>query len=432
MRSNEFQNDEGDAVSPVIATILMVAITVVLAGVLYVWASSLAEGNTGGSLTFYQFDAEGDVGAITTGTADPLVRITMTQGVAINWATVDVKISINNGAPITCDNPGNEGGASCALIEFGDSTDSEWSVGDGVTVVESGQDLCNAVCSVKVTITDVREGRTIDESSAAIQGGTDGAGDSSSNGCTQASDCGENGVCNEDGTCSQDGSSDDQQSSGGCTADDDCSGNELCNPDDGTCNEMTEDVADGECSDGIDNDNDGHTDRDDSDCQSDSPILLNEISYTGTTNDPCGSGEYEGFEWIELHNPSSSSVDVGGYVLQDDDDLSTMTINASTTISSGGYLVLCVESTFSIYEDSEVVLFDENGLFVMDSPSLPPSTRAYPDSENYFALAYTAYDDSWSGTGHGDDADSTPGWANDNSCQDDSDCPNTCQDAQCQ
>ena len=31
------------AVSPVIATILMVAITVVLSGVIYVWASSLAE-----------------------------------------------------------------------------------------------------------------------------------------------------------------------------------------------------------------------------------------------------------------------------------------------------------------------------------------------------------------------------------------------------
>ncbi len=38
---NENRNDE--AVSPVIATILMVAITVVLAGVLYVWAASLTE-----------------------------------------------------------------------------------------------------------------------------------------------------------------------------------------------------------------------------------------------------------------------------------------------------------------------------------------------------------------------------------------------------
>ena len=37
--NNENRNEE--AVSPVIATILMVAITVVLAGVLYVWASSL-------------------------------------------------------------------------------------------------------------------------------------------------------------------------------------------------------------------------------------------------------------------------------------------------------------------------------------------------------------------------------------------------------
>ena len=49
--------NEEEAVSPVIATILMVAITVVLAGVLYVWASSLAEGNTEGSLYFYQFDS---------------------------------------------------------------------------------------------------------------------------------------------------------------------------------------------------------------------------------------------------------------------------------------------------------------------------------------------------------------------------------------
>ena len=76
--------NEEEAVSPVIATILMVAITVVLAGVLYVWASSLAEGKTEGSLSFYQFDAEGDVGAVTTGTSDDLVRVTMTQGADIN------------------------------------------------------------------------------------------------------------------------------------------------------------------------------------------------------------------------------------------------------------------------------------------------------------------------------------------------------------
>ena len=50
---NETRNDE--AVSPVIATILMVAITVVLAGVLYVWAANLAESNTDGNLDLYVF-----------------------------------------------------------------------------------------------------------------------------------------------------------------------------------------------------------------------------------------------------------------------------------------------------------------------------------------------------------------------------------------
>ena len=105
--NKENRNDE--AVSPVIATILMVAITVVLAGVLYVWASSLAEGNTDGDLTLYVFDAEDAGGDVTTQTDDNLVRVTMTQGSAVNWASVSVKISVNNGAPITCDRDSGDG-----------------------------------------------------------------------------------------------------------------------------------------------------------------------------------------------------------------------------------------------------------------------------------------------------------------------------------
>ena len=45
---NETRNDE--VCKPVITTILMVAITVILTGVLYVWAANLAESNTDGSL----------------------------------------------------------------------------------------------------------------------------------------------------------------------------------------------------------------------------------------------------------------------------------------------------------------------------------------------------------------------------------------------
>ncbi|MDA8818425.1 type IV pilin [Candidatus Poseidoniales archaeon] len=162
---NENMNDE--AVSPVIATILMVAITVVLAGVLYVWASSLAEGNTDGNLALYQFGAEDANGDTTAGTDDNMVRVTMSQGGDLNWASISVKISVNNGAPVTCDNPGATGG-SCGLVEFGSTSDQVWSVGDGVTIVESGQDLCTAgeTCEVKVTITDTREGKTLDESTS--------------------------------------------------------------------------------------------------------------------------------------------------------------------------------------------------------------------------------------------------------------------------
>jgi hypothetical protein len=115
----------------------------------------------------YQFGAEDANGDTTAGTEDNLVRVTMSQGVDLNWASISVKISVNNGAPVTCDNPGAAGG-SCGLVEFGSTTDQVWSAGDGVTIVESGQDLCTAgeTCEIKVTITDTREGKTLDESTS--------------------------------------------------------------------------------------------------------------------------------------------------------------------------------------------------------------------------------------------------------------------------
>ena len=115
----------------------------------------------------YQFGAEDANGDTTDGTDDNLVRVTMSQGGDLNWASISVKISVDNGAPVTCDNPGATGG-SCGLVEFGSTSDQVWSVGDGVTIVESGQDLCAAgtTCEIKVTITDTREGKTLDESTS--------------------------------------------------------------------------------------------------------------------------------------------------------------------------------------------------------------------------------------------------------------------------
>tara|TARA_B100001989_G_scaffold11903_1_gene7519 strand:- start:174 stop:674 length:501 start_codon:yes stop_codon:yes gene_type:complete len=161
------ENRNEEAVSPVIATILMVAITVVLAGVLYVWASSLAEDNTDGNLALYAFSGKDAQGTPGTGTADNLIMLTMDQGGDINWAAVSVKLAIDGAAPVTCDNPGGEGGV-CSLVEFGNTDDQVWSVGDGVTIAESGQNLCGGSCSIDVTITDTRENKVIDTTNGVV------------------------------------------------------------------------------------------------------------------------------------------------------------------------------------------------------------------------------------------------------------------------
>ena len=89
---------EEDAVSPVIATILMVPITVVLAGTLYVWAANLAESNTDGDLELYTFDSNDAAGSPSTAADDNLAITTMTQGESIGWASLAVSVSVDGAA----------------------------------------------------------------------------------------------------------------------------------------------------------------------------------------------------------------------------------------------------------------------------------------------------------------------------------------------
>jgi hypothetical protein len=115
-----------------------------------------------GNLVLYVFDGEDATGAPGAGTDDNLIRMTMVQGENINWANLMVKIEINNAAPVICDNPGQDSGAVCLLVPFEGDGGQFWSVGDGVTIQESGQDLCSTSCTIDVTITDTREGMVID------------------------------------------------------------------------------------------------------------------------------------------------------------------------------------------------------------------------------------------------------------------------------
>ena len=127
----------------------------------------LAEGNTDGNLALYAFSGEDANGSPTAEGTDNLVRVTMDQGSDINWAAISVKLTINDGAPRTCDNPGVEGTGVCSLVEFGNTDDQIWSVGDGNRHGER-KDLCSSSCTIDVFITDTREGTTIDRTNGLV------------------------------------------------------------------------------------------------------------------------------------------------------------------------------------------------------------------------------------------------------------------------
>ena len=119
------------------------------------------EGNMDDAVALCSFAGEDASGAPSDGTTDNLIRVMMMQGSNINWANLRVQIEVDNAAPVTCDNPGQDSGAVCVLVPFVGDGGQFWSVGDGVTIQESGQDLCATSCTIDVTITDTREGTVI-------------------------------------------------------------------------------------------------------------------------------------------------------------------------------------------------------------------------------------------------------------------------------
>ena len=90
------EKDYEEGVSPVIATILMVAITVVLSGVLYVWASELAGNQTdAGSLNNYT--VEESYVASSDGNNDKLLRMAFSNGPDdLQWSFLTITLFDEN------------------------------------------------------------------------------------------------------------------------------------------------------------------------------------------------------------------------------------------------------------------------------------------------------------------------------------------------
>ncbi|MCH2349695.1 MAG: type IV pilin N-terminal domain-containing protein, partial [Candidatus Poseidoniales archaeon] len=152
---NEMKNEQ--AVSPVIATILMVAITVVLAGVLYVWANNLAAEGTDTSMhTLNTYSADDANGGATAGTGDALIMMQMTGKDTLSWTFVRIQLAVGD----TIHKCSVAGGDPCEITQQGGDDPNAWEPGEYVFLSESGTDIVSAV-GTEVGISVTFNGNTV-------------------------------------------------------------------------------------------------------------------------------------------------------------------------------------------------------------------------------------------------------------------------------
>ena len=143
-------NDKNEqAVSPVIATILMVAITVVLAGVLYVWANSLAsEGTDTSASTLNTYTTE-DANDEATDGANTLIRMQMTGKDDLAWSFVKVTLSVGDNV-YTCSVTGTD---QCDISQQAGDNENAWEPGEYIFLSEGTAEICSAQgCDVGISV----------------------------------------------------------------------------------------------------------------------------------------------------------------------------------------------------------------------------------------------------------------------------------------
>jgi flagellin-like protein len=142
---------EEKAVSPVIATILMVAITVVLAGVLYVWANNLAAEGTDTTMSTMNVYTAQDASADTTSaTDDTLLRLQMSGKDTLSWAFMKIQLSVGD----TVYRCGMGAGDACTIGQQGGDNNNAWEPSEFIFLAESGTDICDdETCFVAISIT---------------------------------------------------------------------------------------------------------------------------------------------------------------------------------------------------------------------------------------------------------------------------------------
>jgi len=80
-------------------------------------------------------------------------------------------------------------------------------------------------------------------------------------------------------------------------------------------------------------------------------IVLNEVESSGGTPG----------DWVEITNIGTTTVDISGFLVKDNDDTHVFTVAPGTMIAAGAYLALDVEVNFGLGSSDAARLFDSGG-----------------------------------------------------------------------
>ncbi|MBL51328.1 MAG: hypothetical protein CMG57_05160 [Candidatus Marinimicrobia bacterium] len=116
-------------------------------------------------------------------------------------------------------------------------------------------------------------------------------------------------------------------------------------------------------------------DKTDDDHIVDYGLVINEINYNSSDN-------FNPNDWVEIYNNSSNTIDLGLWIIKDENDEHVFTIKSNTMIKSDQYIIFCRDTLkfteffpdvgsyygdlgFGLSGNSDIVrLFDSNGSLV--------------------------------------------------------------------
>jgi hypothetical protein len=138
----------------VILAVLML-VTVVLAGVLYVWANSLADEDYNDDMantlnTYTADDAADDASAASEG-SDTLIKMQMTGKDDLAWSFVKITLSVGDNV-YTCS---VAAGDDCSISQQAGDNDNAWEPGEYIFLSEGTEEICSAQgCAVDISVTN--------------------------------------------------------------------------------------------------------------------------------------------------------------------------------------------------------------------------------------------------------------------------------------